>query len=112
MCTSNSRCITTCCSSQTTRISHTTRLRREVYVSRKALVGMESIARIFPRLLSWHHMVAVRSEDETWICDFLPIEPTDPVVLIRLLAFREVPGRLLLSNVLFSKSGFEVRSER
>lgn len=95
MCTSNSRRIAI------RSISETTRFRREVYVSRKALVGMESIARVFPRLLSWHHMVAVRSEEETWICDFLPMEPTDPEVLIKLLTFGEVPGNFRLSSVLF-----------
>lgn len=66
---------------------------------------MESIARVIPQQLSWRFMVAIRSKDETWIFNFLPNEPTDSVVLIQLLTLGEIPGRLLLSKVVFNKCG-------
>ncbi|GMH32434.1 hypothetical protein BSKO_00268 [Bryopsis sp. KO-2023] len=69
----------------------------EVYVMKKPLVGWEVLEKamgpLYPQELALHCMVLVQeSENEMWLCDFLPIDPLNPETAVSLLSGGSAQG--------------------
>lgn len=74
----------------------------KVYVGKQPLAGFEGVAKLlWPAarpLLHLHSFVLLQTDDSdaeagVWFLDFLPIDPTSPLVAAKLITGGAVPGR-------------------
>lgn len=76
----------------------------DVFVLKRPLVGFEALESVlgaaFPQELALHCIVAIKyPSQKTWLCEFVPSNPLDPVNAMALLAGGSVEGEVVTRQV-------------